>query len=98
MSERGESVVGFEVRTTETEVYDDYDEIRVVRIDVLVDFATFDEDRGLASTESLGEAAVYGIDETGLVRAATPHRRTIDGDVEAETPDPVEDGRLLACF
>ncbi|MCH7660658.1 MAG: hypothetical protein IH933_08790 [Euryarchaeota archaeon] len=97
VSSSGESLVGFNVRIEETELFDYHEGIAVVRLDFLVDLSTYSEGR-LATTEAFGEAAVYAVDETGLVRVATDSLYTYDNSDQQETPDPLRTGTLLVCF
>ncbi|WP_135825251.1 hypothetical protein [Halorussus ruber] len=97
VARRGDSVVDFEVMVEKTELLDFHDEITTVRLDFAVHFEAVSGD-GVVMTEPAGEAAVYAIDGTGLVRTATEYRGNIEGSIRKQTPDPLEDGTLLVCF
>lgn len=93
----GDRVVGISVGVDEdeTQVLDRDDEIAAVRIEFGVGLRIRSpRSDGSYSEDRLGEAAVYGIDETGVVRAETEY----DEAVPEETADPVADGELLQCF
>jgi len=81
----------------EIEILDYHEKITTVRLD----FAVHEEavSRGMIEmTEPVGEAAVYSIDETGLVRTDTDHRDVANEPVQENTSDPLKKGNLLVCF
>lgn len=93
----GEDLVELDVMIEAVESFDFHDEIRTVRADFAVHFVVVSDD-GVVMTEPAGEAAVYGVDPTGLVRAETTYRGNIAESVRDATPDPLQDGTLLVCF
>ena len=93
----GEDLVELDVMIEAVESFDFHDAIRTVRVDFAVHFVVV-SDGGVVMTEPAGEAAVYGVDPTGLVRAVTAYRENIEDPVRDATPDPLQDGTLLVCF
>lgn len=93
----GTDVVELDVMVESVETFDFHDDIRTVRVDFAVHFVVV-SDGGVVMTEPAGEAAVYGLDSSGLVRAETAYRGNVDGSVREATPDPIQDGTLLVCF
>lgn len=93
----GEDLVELDVMIESVESFGFHDEIRTVRVDFAVHFVVV-SDGGVVMTEPAGEAAVYGVDPTGLVRAETAYRENIEDPVRDATPDPLQDGILLVCF
>jgi hypothetical protein len=92
VAEHGANVVEFSFSTIETRTIDRFD--TVTGIVIAFGFGYRDERGGY--TDSFGNVAVYGVDETGVVRRPEPYGPgEIDPD---EVGDPVENGHLLECF
>ncbi|MFC7237302.1 hypothetical protein ACFQS4_03570 [Saliphagus sp. GCM10025317] len=102
VSEYGNRVIGAGAETLDnwgdpTRVLELYDEITVIGIRFAPPVNYRSHDGNFVGDDNFSDEAVYGVDETGVVRL---HERYF-GDERAvvkETPDPVEDGDLLECF
>lgn len=96
VSQYGEDVASASVGIHEdrTRVLERDDGITAIRIEFGVGLRIEYQARNGYYEDSFGEAAVYGIDETGIGRADAEYTET----VPEETPDPVEEGMLLECF
>ncbi|MCU4926224.1 hypothetical protein OB905_09540 [Halobacteria archaeon AArc-dxtr1] len=93
-------LLGFSVSVEDdaTQTLEADDDIDRIRIEYTVGSSIVDRDgAGTVESDPYGDAAVYGVDETGVVRAEAEYYQTDDDD-EEETPDPVEEGDLLECF
>lgn len=96
VSRNGKHTVEFSFTTHETTTIDEYDEIFVVSIEFGFAFRLEDGSGTGGYHDAFGEGALYGVDETGIVRIG---RDNYDPDSDPEElPDPVEDGDLLQCF
>jgi len=97
VSRHGRNVVEFSFETHQTETLDRDDSIGVVVIEFGYGYRIRREQDSDSYTDAFGEFAVYGVDETGVVRvpADSPQGGQIEPDA---VPDPVEDGELLECF
>lgn len=93
----GERLVELEVMTEEVELFERDGEIAIVRLDFAVHYVVV-SDGGLVTTEPAGEAAVYAVDDTGLVRTDADYRGIVSGSIREETPDPLEEGTIVSCF
>ncbi|MFC7230869.1 hypothetical protein ACFQMM_04620 [Saliphagus sp. GCM10025308] len=99
--ERGrENVVEFSFTSHDTATIDGDDEITIIYI--AFGFA-FRRESGSGTGgyyDAFGEGAIYGIDETGVVRAEAEYYHDLENlpDDSEALPDPVEDGDLLQCF
>lgn len=98
LATHGDRLVEFDARIEETEPFDFHDDIATVRVDFSVHFAAVTND-GVLMTEPAGEAAVYAVDETGIVRTKAEYRDHVEGSLRENTPDPLEEAtRPLHCF
>ncbi|MCU4975735.1 hypothetical protein OB955_23925 [Halobacteria archaeon AArc-m2/3/4] len=87
--------VGIDER--ETQVHNHNDNITVVRIEFGVGVETRHSDGGGGiASDRLDEAAVYAIDESGIVR--TDAEYAPDEMIANEIPELVGEGTLLECF
>ncbi len=76
---------------------DIYDQITVVGIRFAPPVSYVTRDGNFVGDDNLSEQAVYGVDETGIVRIEEPYLDNDEKIVESP-PNPVEDGDLLECF
>ncbi|MCU4924897.1 hypothetical protein OB905_02715 [Halobacteria archaeon AArc-dxtr1] len=97
----GDRVVegGAMLEEDETEPLDWYDDIAVVGLEFGVGHTEV-TGGGLGATDPVETIAVYGVDETGIVRAAAPEHTVGErGDIgRGNRLDPIENGDLLACL
>ncbi|MCU4925299.1 hypothetical protein OB905_04765 [Halobacteria archaeon AArc-dxtr1] len=100
VAEYGDSVVEFSYTTHDTETVDESNAITTVYIAFGFGFRQEGGADPGGYHDAFGEGAIYGIDETGIVRTDAEYYHEIENlpdDPEA-LPDPVEDGQLLQCF
>lgn len=95
VSNYGDRLFEFSLFDTRSRLIQGYNSVTVVRLDFHVAFEAIQQDGGTIVGD-FPEAAVYGVDETGAVRAETDFG--VDGSVERETPNPINEGSLVVCF
>lgn len=99
VAEYGERAIGAGADFWEdsTRVLERYDETTVIGISFAPPVEYRTTGGGFAGDDNFSDEAVYGVDETGIVRL---HEGYLDRDEKTveNTPDPVEDGDLLECF
>ncbi|MEY7848887.1 hypothetical protein AB7C87_06735 [Natrarchaeobius sp. A-rgal3] len=85
-----ETITSYTATVPATETFDWYDDIFVVRLELMVGVEYRDHDSDVVDIGDLSSAAVYAIDETGAARVETDHHQ--------EPADPIESGELVTCF
>lgn len=95
----GRGLVYFDTSVDDVDILDRHEGHKLTRIDYYEELETVTEEGEYEIGEGLA-AAAYAIDETGLVRAETRHRNVRDSGTSLRdaTPDPIEEGQLVACF
>ncbi|MCU4924522.1 hypothetical protein OB905_00790 [Halobacteria archaeon AArc-dxtr1] len=91
---------GLSVDEDDTRILDLYPDITSIRIQYSTTVTRFEYDSHNLSEGHGPGAAVYGIDETGVVRTSTDpvHSDELDDLDPEDVPDPVDEGTLLECL
>ncbi|MFC7213112.1 hypothetical protein ACFQO4_03340 [Saliphagus sp. GCM10025334] len=100
LEHEGEKVVEFSFTSHDTAIIDGDDEITAIYIAFGFAFRRASGSGTGGYYDAFGEGAIYGIDETGVVRADADYYHNLENlpDDSENLPDPVEDGDLLQCF